>query len=170
VQRLTSKVVEIIRGFSLIELMIVIAIIGVLAGIAIPSYNSYISRTKLLDGLSSLKKVKDEATVYFNINGTMPVTVTDINLTSSSFTNDDITGFFITNGPCANSGSSGGSWCATLTYSDDVTGLSSSDSGKLMLAATISGLNLTWECITTVSSQPDSIPGEALPSGCNAAS
>ena len=46
------------NGFSLIELMIVLAIIGVLAAIAIPNYNDYITRSKITEGVAGLSDAR----------------------------------------------------------------------------------------------------------------
>jgi type IV pilus assembly protein PilE len=59
-----------IKGFTLIEIMIVIAIIGLLASIAMPAYNTYITRGKLAEAQSSLQAMRTEAEQFFQDNRT----------------------------------------------------------------------------------------------------
>ncbi len=60
------------KGFTLIELMIVVAIIGILASVAVPQYQSYIARTKITEVYSSTAATKTVVADFFNINGGMP--------------------------------------------------------------------------------------------------
>src|SRR5687767_11847445 len=62
------------KGFTLIELMIVVAIIGILAAIAIPAYQDYTIRAQVTEGLNLAGAAKAAVSESFANNGTFPTT------------------------------------------------------------------------------------------------
>ena len=64
------------QGFTLIELMIVVAIIGILAAIAIPAYQDYTIRAQVSEGLNLAAGAKAAVTEYYQDRGVMPTTNT----------------------------------------------------------------------------------------------
>ncbi len=71
------------RGFSLIELMIVVLVIGILAAVAIPAYQNYVTRatrTKATQGLMNLAGLEER---YFYSNNTYTGTLSALGVSSS---------------------------------------------------------------------------------------
>ena len=64
------------KGFTLIELMIVVAIIGILAAIAIPAYQDYTIRAQVTEGATLMDGVKIAMQDYYAFHGTWPTSLT----------------------------------------------------------------------------------------------
>ncbi|WP_066015315.1 pilin [Endozoicomonas atrinae] len=70
------------QGFTLIELMIAVAIIGILAAVAIPQYQNYVARAQVSEAVTLLGGLKTPVIEYYSMNGTYP-DVASVNATGS---------------------------------------------------------------------------------------
>src|SRR5690606_34285321 len=61
-----------VRGFTLIELMIVVAIIGILASIAIPAYQDYTIRAQVVEAFALIDEIKPSLRDYYRERGVWP--------------------------------------------------------------------------------------------------
>ena len=86
-------------GFTLIELMIVVAIIGILAAVAIPSYQDYTKRAHVSEGLSLAGAAKVGVAEYYGSQGIMPTNNTVAGIApGGQITGNAVVSVTVTNG------------------------------------------------------------------------
>ena len=130
------------KGFTLIELMIVIAIIGILAAIAIPAYSDYTARARVTEAVTTASSMK--ATVSENIVSAGGTTISATNKNCSGVS-------LIGTGTGQNAATKNvlSSTCTDATGVILVTTTADAKSVPLTLTPKYTGNAVTWVCSTT---------------------
>jgi type IV pilus assembly protein PilA len=136
------------QGFTLIELMIVVAIIGILAAIAIPAYQDYTIRAQVSEGLNLSGGAKAAVTEYFQDRGTMPGDNTEAGLAASG----DIQGKYVGSVDATDG-------IITVTYGNSAHATISGQD-LLMTADTTAAGSVQWICSSV------DIAAKHLPAAC----
>ncbi|AJI74814.1 hypothetical protein BZ13_1632 [Francisella philomiragia subsp. philomiragia ATCC 25015] len=133
------------KGFSLVELMVVIAIIAILAAVAIPMYSNYTTRAKIGTALAAVGGVKTEVADAL-ANGNNPSTA-------------------VTNLPAGVSITNGSTSGATLQLAlDSSYALASGGTASINLAGSSDGATINWTCSAVSGS---GLTSSQLPSNCS---
>lgn len=140
------KIVQ--RGFTLIELMIVVAVIGVLAAIAIPAYQRYAIRAQIAEGLGLSGPFKPAIVEFYNDNGAFPADNTAAGLAAPGDYAGEYVSSITVNGPTV-----------SIQYGNSA---NAQINGRTVTITAIDNLgSVAWDC-----SSGGAIPDEYLPPTC----
>jgi type IV pilus assembly protein PilA len=142
------------KGFTLIELMIVVAIIGILAAIAIPAYKDYTIRAQVSEGLILASGAKAAVSQFYMDSGVFPTDNTEAGISAAA----EILGRYATSVQVGALGIITVNYANATTHADLVAA-----AGLLVLTptATAAQASVTWECDTATT-----LPAKWLPAAC----
>ncbi|HZX79753.1 MAG TPA: pilin [Lysobacter sp.] len=136
------------HGFTLIELMIVVAIIAVLAAIAVPAYQDYIARAQVTEGLALATSAKAGLVDYYNDRGVFPADNNGAHMPSPA----SINGRYVTSVSVGN-----GDGSIRILFSPNANARIQGQ--ELLLAASAGGGSVHWTC--------SGVDRRYLPTPCN---
>ena len=134
------------RGFTLIELMIVVAIIGILAAVAIPAYQDYIARAQMSEAVTLMGGGKTPLSEYIADQGSIPAAITEVVGT--------ISGKYVASLTLA-----GNATTVYLTATMGTTGVNSAIQGSTVQLSSTDGAR-SWDC------SPGTVNPKHLPAAC----
>ena len=141
---------ELQEGFTLIELMIVVTIVGILASIAIPLYTNYVIRSQVAEGINMSTSAKIAAAEYFHNHGVFATTNDSAGLSDPT----DYSGAYVTKVEIVAGGTIEISYGNTAHR--DLFGAVLS-----IIPGSTNGGSVNWDC-----GGNDSLPNKYLPTAC----
>ena len=137
------------QGFTLIELMIVVAIIGILAAIAIPAYQDYTVRSKVTEVMQIISNDRTSVSEFYTSTGALPTSTNQAGINTSA----DQSVYLTSATTMTNDGT------AVLTYT--LGNLGPTDAaGTVTMTPTANDNGVSWDC------DSGTFPDKYLPANC----
>nr|WP_116368749.1 pilin [Parahaliea mediterranea] len=148
------------QGFTLIELMIVIAIVGILAAIALPAYQDYTVRAKMSEPLAVMAEAKTSLAEYYSANGFMPASETIAGINTNPNT-EIVASLDYT----SSSGATGGALLTVSVKSAVIPGATANQTFQLSGTTDSITRKVTWKCRPDPSGS-NAVAAKYLPANC----